>query len=60
MKSLTWTEFKKFIDEQIEKKEIDPNSLIWYIDISYPEDGDSNKYKVPVVHYDSVRGIAID
>jgi len=33
MASMTWKEFKEFVESKIEDAD---NKIIWYIDISYP------------------------
>ena len=59
MTNLTWNEFKKMIDQQLKEKNIDPNTNIWYIDISYPQKEHASGYKVPFVSFDEHSGLAI-
>lgn len=35
---MTWDEFKRAIDQQLEEKGIDGDIEIWYIDVAYPND----------------------
>lgn len=50
--SISWNEFKKQVDDQLKEQDIDPDSKIWYIDISFPE--------YVNVGRDESSGIAID
>lgn len=37
MVGMTWKEFKNSVDKALQEKDIDENTEIWYIDISFPD-----------------------
>ena len=60
MSEMTWKEFKKHVEAQLEEKGISKDAKIWYIDISFPS---TSGYKLPDVNHDDPDndfGIAID
>ena len=36
---MTWNEFKKHVDDQLEAQGLSPDSELWYIDIVHPAPG---------------------
>ena len=61
MTSLTWKKFKELVDSEMKEKNIDENTPIWYIDISWPVEARSDLtiYKVPIVNLDKSSGLEI-
>lgn len=55
MSDMTWNEFKKNIDDQMEAKGISKDSKIWYIDITYPD----SEYSTPDLRCDDSKAITI-
>lgn len=61
MSTMTWGEFKDFVDAKMEEQGLSEDTYIWYIDVSFPECADGERdYKVPNVGSDAVSGLAID
>lgn len=47
----TWKEFKELVEKQMKEKGISEDVILWYIDITFPDDID--------VYFQENRGMAI-
>lgn len=48
--SMTWKEFKEYVDRELYEAGKDGSIPIWYIDISYP--GKETEYNCPEIYLD--------
>lgn len=56
---MTWKQFKDAVDKQLSEKGISEDESIWYIDISFPQEGDFEDDRMNVF-LDKNSGIAVD
>lgn len=60
MATMTWGEFKDFVDARMQEQGLSEDTYIWYIDISFPDNDVNCRNFTPEVGSDDICGLAID